>query len=328
MKAVTLRAPVAILSGLLVAGAALAQQRAAPDYPNKPIRGIVPFVPGGPNDVIGRLVGQKMMAAWGHNLIIDNRAGAGGIIGTELVAKSPPDGYTVLISTSAHALLPAFNKLPYDPVRDFAAITTSSRVPGYLLGVHPSMPVRSVKELIALAKKYPGKLNYGSSGLGGVLHFATEKFNSAAGIKMTVVHYKGIGQLITDLAGGHIDLAFLTLSTAVGMVKSGKVKAIAISGKNRWKHLPDVPTVDEAGVKGFEYYAWFGFWFPAGTPTEIISKFHDEVAKAVAAPDVVQRFDELGFEPLILKPDEFTNLVQKDIDAAKKLATQLGITAQ
>jgi len=328
MKAVTLRAPVAILSGLLLASAALAQQRAAPDYPNKPIRGIVPFVPGGPNDVIGRLVGQKMMAAWGHNLIIDNRAGAGGIIGTELVAKSPPDGYTVLISTSAHALLPAFNKLPYDPVRDFAAITTSSRVPGYVLGVHPSMPVRSVKELIALAKKNPGKLNYGSSGIGGVLHVATEMFNSAAGIKMTVVHYKGIGQLITDLVGGHIDLSFLTLSTAVGMVKSGQVKAIAISGKNRWKHLPDVPTVDEAGVKGFEYYAWFGFWFPAGTPTEIVSKFHDQVAKAVAAPDVVQRFDELGFEPFILKPDEFTNLVQKDIDAAKKLATQLGITAQ
>jgi len=328
MKAVTLRAAVATLSGLLAAGAALAQQRAAPDYPNKPIRGIVPFVPGGPNDVIGRLVGQKMMAAWGHNLIIDNRAGAGGIIGTEVVAKSAPDGYTVLISTSAHALLPAFNTLPYDPVRDFAAITTSSRVPGYLLGVHPSMPVRSVKELIALAKKTPGKLNYGSSGLGGVLHVGMEMFNSAAGIKMTVVHYKGIGQLITDLAGGHIDLAFLTLSTSVGMVKSGKIKAIAISGKNRWKHLPDVPTVDEAGVKGFEYYAWFGFWFPAGTPTEIVSKFHDEVAKAVAAPDVVQRFDELGFEPFILKPDEFTNLVQKDIDAAKKLATQLGITAQ
>ncbi len=328
MKAVTLRAPVAILSGLLLASAALAQQRAAPDYPNKPIRGIVPFVPGGPNDVIGRLVGQKMMAAWGHNLIIDNRAGAGGIIGTELVAKSPPDGYTVLISTSAHALLPAFNKLPYDPVRDFAAITTSSRVPGYLLGVHPSMPVRSVKELIALAKKNPGKLNYGSSGLGGVLHVAQETFNAVAGIKMTVVHYKGIGQLITDLAGGHIDLAFLTLATAAGMAKSGKIRAIAISGKNRWKHLPDVPTVDEAGVKGFEYYAWFGFWFPAGTPTEIVSKFHDQVAKAVAAPDVVQRFDELGFEPFILKPDEFTNLVQKDIDAAKKLATQLGIAAQ
>ncbi|MDO8596653.1 MAG: tripartite tricarboxylate transporter substrate binding protein [Sulfuricaulis sp.] len=328
MKAVTLRAPVAILAGLLVAGAALGQQRAAPDYPNKPIRGIVPFVPGGPNDVIGRLVGQKLMAAWGHNLIIDNRGGAGGIIGTEMVAKSAPDGYTVLISTSAHALLPAFNKLPYDPVRDFAAITTSSRVPGYLLGVHPSMPVRSVKELIALAKKNPGKLNYGSSGIGGVLHVATEMFNSAAGIKMTVVHYKGIGQLITDLVGGHIDLSFLTLSTAVGMVKSGQVKAIAISGKNRWKHLPDVPTVDEAGVKGFEYYAWFGFWFPAGTPTEIVSKFHDEVAKAVAAPDLVQRFDELGFVPFIQKPDEFTNLVQKDIDAAKKLATQLGITAQ
>ena len=328
MKTVTLRAPVAILSGLLIACAALAQQRAAPNYPTKPIRGIVPFVPGGPNDVIGRLVGQKMLAAWGHNLIIDNRAGAGGIIGTELVAKSPPDGYTVLISTSAHALLPAFNKLPYDPVRDFTPITTSSRVPGYVLGVHPSIPLRSVKELIALAKKNPGKLNYGTSGVGGVLHVATEMFNTAAGIKMTAVHYKGIGQLIYDLLGGHIDLSFLTLSNAVGMVESGKVKAIAISGKNRWKHLPDVPTVDEAGVKGFEYYAWFGFWFPAGTPAEIVSRFHDQVAKAVAAPDVVQRFDELGFQPLILKPDEFAKLVQADIEATKKLAARLGVEPQ
>jgi len=306
----------------------LAQQRGAADqsnYPNRPIRLIVPFVAGGPMDLIGRLVGQKMSAVWGHNLVIDNRAGAGGIIGTELVAKSPPDGYTVLHTSSAHTLLPAFNKLPYDPIRDFTPITPAVRTVGYVLGVHPSIPARSVKELIALAKKNPNKLNYGNSGYGGVLHVAMEMFNSAADIKMTTVQYKGIGQLVTDLSGGHIDLSFLTTSNALGMAKTGKVAALAISGKTRWKQLPDVPTVDEAGLKDFEYYAWFAFWFPAGAAPDLVTKFHGELAKATVAPDVQQRWDELGFEPYVLKPDQFAKLVQTDIDATRKLATRLGV---
>lgn len=310
---------------LALAAPALAQQRGAADYPNRPIRLIVPFVAGGPMDLIGRLVGQKMQATWGQNLVIDNRAGAGGIIGTELVAKSPADGYVVLHTSSAHALLPAFNKLPYDPVRDFTPITPAVRTIGYVLGVHPSIPARSVKELIALAKKNPGKLNYGNSGYGGVLHVATEMFNAAADISMTTVQYKGIGHLVTDLAGGHIDLSFLTTSNALGMAKTGKVRALAISGKNRWKQLPEVPTLDESGLKGFEYYAWFGFWFPAGAPADIVNKFHGELAKAAAAPDVQQRWDESGFETYVLKPDEFAKLVQTDIEATKKLAARLGV---
>jgi tripartite-type tricarboxylate transporter receptor subunit TctC len=328
MKTYLLRAALAGLSGVLMCGAAGAQQRAAADYPNKPIRFVVPFVPGGPMDVIGRLVGQKFLTSWGQNVILDNRAGAGGIIGTEIVAKAPPDGYTVLHTSSAHSMLPAFNKLPYDSVRDFAAISTATRTVGYVLGVHPSIPVNSVGELIALAKKSPGRLNYGNTGIGGVLHVGTELFNNAAGITMTTVQYKGIGQLVTDLAGGHIDLAFLTASNAVGMVKSGKVRALGISSAKRWKQLPDVPTIIEAGVKGYEYYAWFGFWYPAGTPVEYINKFQGELAKAVAAPDVLQRFDELGFESHILAPAEFTKLVQTDIDKMRKLAKQLGVKPQ
>lgn len=279
-------------------------------------------------DAIGRLVGQKLLASMGQNVIIDNRAGAGGIIGTETVAKAAPDGYTLLHTSSSHSQLPAFNKLPYDPVRDFAPITTATRTVGYVLSVHPSIPVTSVAELIALAKNNPGRLNYGNSGYGGVLHVGMEMFNAAANIKMTTVQYKGIGQLVTDLAGGHIDLAILTSSNAVGMAKAGKIKALAISGAKRWKQLPNVPTVDEAGVKGFEYYAWFGFWYPAATPVDIVNRMHGEIAKATAAPDVLARFDELGFEAYILSPAEFGKIVQRDIEVTKKLAARLGVTPQ
>ncbi len=330
MKPVCLRllpASVVLALGVLASHAALAQKAAA-DYPSKPIRFVVPFVPGGPMDVIGRLVGQKLQMAWGQNIIIDNRAGAGGIIGTEIAAKSAPDGYTLLHTSSAHTLLPAFNKLPYDPVRDFVAVSTATRIVGYVLAVHPSIPVSSTRELIALAQKNPGRLNYGNSGYGGVLHVGTELFNAAAGIKMTTVQYKGIGQLVTDLAGGHIDLAFLSSSSAVGMAKSGKIKALAFSGAKRWKQMPEVPTVMEGGVKDYEYYAWFGFWYPAGIAGEYVNKFHGELTKAVAAPDVLARFDELGFESQILTPAEFTKLVQSDIDKTRKLALQLGVKPQ
>ncbi len=328
MTTPVLRISVVCLAALAGGGAAFAQPRAAADYPSRPIRVIVPFVAGGPMDVIGRLVGQKITAVWGQNVVIDNRAGAGGIIGTDAVAKAPPDGYTVLHTSSSHAQLPAFNKLPYDPVRDFAPVTPATRTVGYVLSVHPSIPVASVAELIALAKKNPGRLNYGNSGYGGVLHVGMEMFNAAAGVRMTAVQYKGVGQLVTDLAGGHIDLAILAASNAVGMAKTGKIKALAISGARRWKQLPEVPTVHEAGLRNFEYCAWFAFWYPAATPVEYVNKLHGELAKAVAAPDVLARFDELGFEPYILKPDEFGKLVQKDIDVTRALAARLGVQPQ
>jgi len=313
---------VAFLAGLVVSAHA---QRGPKDYPTRAIRVVVPVVAGGPLDVIGRLVGQKLQTAWGQNVIIDNRAGAGGIIGTELVAKSAPDGYTMLHFSSAHALMPAFNKLPYDSVRDFAAVTPAARTVGYVLAVHPSLPVKSVADLVRLAQRKPGQLNYGHSGYGAVLHVAMEMLNTATDMRMTTVQYKGIGQLVNDLAGGHIELAFLTSSNAIGLAKQGKIRAIGFSGAQRWKQMPDVPTIGESGVKGFEYYAWFAFWFPAGTPADIVHRMQTEIAKGVAAPDVVQRFDEIGFEPYAMKPEEFARLVQRDIDATFKLATKLGI---
>jgi len=323
----TLRKICALLACCSAAGAALAQ-RAPSDYPNRPIRVVVPSIAGGPLDIIGRLVAQKLLAAWGQNVYIDNRPGAGGIVGIELVAKAPPDGYTMLHFSSAHALMPAFNKLPYDAVRDFSAITPAARTASYVLSVHPSVPVNSVAELIALAKKKPGLLNYGNSGHGGVLHVAMEVFNTAAKIRMTPVQYKGVGQVVTDLAGGHIELAFLTSSNALGMAQQGKIRALGVSGNKRWKQMPNVPTIDEAGVKGYEFYSWFAFWFPAATPTELVNRMQAEIAKAAVAPDVLARFDELGFESYPLKSEEFTRVVQKEIDATMKLAATLGIKPQ
>lgn len=327
MNGNTLRTLCALIACAGITDAAFAQ-RAAADYPNRPIRVVVPVVAGGPLDVIGRLVAQKLLAAWGQNVYIDNRPGAGGILGSELVAKAPPDGYTMLHFSSAHALMPAFNKLPYDAVRDFAAITPAARTVSYVLGVHPSVPAHSVAELIALAKQKPAQLNYGNSGHGGVLHVAMELFNTSAGIRMTPVQYKGIGQLVTDLAGGHIELAFLTSSNALGMAQQGKIRPLGVSGSKRWKQMPNVPTIDEAGVKGYHFYSWFAFWFPAATPAELVSRMQAEIAKAAVAPDVVARFDELGFESYPLKSDEFTRVVQKEIEATMKLAATLGIKPQ
>lgn len=304
-----------------------AQQRAT-SYPTKPIRFVVPVSAGGPLDTIGRLVGNRLTAAWGQNVLIDNRAGAGGIIGTEHVAKSAPDGYTLLHFSSAHALMPAFNKLPYDSVKDFIHVTPACRTVGYVLASHPSVPVKSVADLIALAKKRPGQLNYGHSGHGAVLHVAMEMFNTTADIRMTTVQYKGIGVMVNDLAGGHIDLAFLTSSSAVGLAKINKIRALGISGDKRWKQMPDVPTIAESGLKGFEYYAWFAFWLPASTPADIVTKMNAEIVKSVAHPEVLQRFDELGFDPYPMKPDVFRKLVQSDIDATHKLAARLGIKPQ
>ncbi|MEI8036656.1 MAG: tripartite tricarboxylate transporter substrate binding protein [Betaproteobacteria bacterium] len=313
-----------ISAALLISVPVYSQQRLVGDYPNKAVRLIVPFVAGGPMDVIGRLVGQKFFAETGQNFIIDNRAGASSIIGSDAVAKAAPDGYTMLHTSSAHAMLSSFNKLPYDPVRDFAAITPGARTVGYLLSVHPSLPVKSLADLLALAKKTPGGLNHGTSGYGGVLHVGMELFNAAAGIKMTAVQYKGVSQVVTDLAGGHIDLALLTSSNAVAITKTGKVRTLAITGSKRWGQMPDVPTVDEGGLKGFTYYAWYGFWFPAGTSPELVGRMHDVIAKADADPVVITRLEESGFEPYILSPADFTKIVQKEIESTKRIAQRLG----
>jgi tripartite-type tricarboxylate transporter receptor subunit TctC len=196
---------------------------------------------------------------------------------------------------------------------------------GYVLGVHPSLPVRSVADLIALARRSPGKLNYGTVGNGSVVHVVMEMLSAAAGIRMNSIQYKGMSQVVTDLGGGHIELAFFTTSNALGMAQQGRMRPIGVSGARRWKQLPDVPTIAEAGIAGFEFYAWFAFWFPVATPVDIVNRMQAEIARAAVAPDVAQRLDESGFEPYVLRPEEFGRLVQDDIAATIRLANRLGL---
>jgi tripartite-type tricarboxylate transporter receptor subunit TctC len=242
------------------------------------------------------------------------------------VAKSAPDGDALLHFSSAHALMPAFDKLPYDSVRDFVHGTPACRTVGDVLASHPSVPVKSGADLIALAKERPGQLDYGHSGHGAVLQAARAMLNTSADIRMTTVQYRGIGVMVDDLAGGHIDLAFLTSSSAIGLAKHGEIRARGISGARRWKRMPDVPTIAiaESGLNGFEYCAWSGFWFPASTPADIVGRANAEIAKSVAHPEVLQRFDEPGFDSYPMKPGEFRTLVQNDIVATHRLASEAG----
>jgi tripartite-type tricarboxylate transporter receptor subunit TctC len=232
----------------------------------------------------------------------------------------------MLLTSGNFTALPAFTRtLPYDPVRDFAPISSIARIPGFLLAVHPSLPVRSVKDLVALARANPAKLNYGSSGTGGVQHLAMALFNLATDTKMTHVLYKGAPPLSIDLMSGQIETAFVVPAGALEFVRTGRMRAIGFSGKKRWNRLPEVPTIEEAGVKGYEYFTWYGFWYPAAVAADAIGRVHAEIAKTVASPEVSRRFDDLGFEGFVSdKPADFARFVQADLAAMKKLATQIG----
>ena len=283
-------------------------------------------------DIIGRLLGQKIAPVIGENLFIDNRGGAGGAIGTDVVAKSPPDGYTILLTSSSHAILPSIMKnLPYDPVKDFAPITLVARSVGSVLAVHPSVPARSVQEFIALAKAHPGKLNYSSGGVGSVSHFVNESFNLMAGTQITHVPYKGSGQAIIDLLAGHIDVCVITAAVVVAHIRSGKLRALGITAPVRWSELPKVPTMDEAGVKGYKGYTfvtWYGLWFPAGVPTEYVARIRAEVVKAVEDPLMKRTLAEQGLISVASTSPEFGQTIVDSIEFHRGLAVRIGLTPQ
>lgn len=303
------------------------QQPIQPDYPSKPIRVVVPYAPGGPMDFIARMMGRKMQNV--TTLVIDNRPGAGGALGTDLVAKAAPDGYTMLHTSSSHASLPAITKsLPYDPVKDFAPITLLVNSVGFLVVVHPSVPARTIRELVASAKAQPGKFTYGSGGVGNVMHFAPEIFNVMAGTQLTHVPYKGVGQAITDLLGGRIDLCFGPATALLPHIKAGKLKALGITASTRWSELPDVPTVDEAGVKGYVFVPWYGFWFPAGTPNQYVNRIRSEMAKAMDDAEMKRAFAQQGFAPANSTPAEFSKTIIAEIDSNKRLAAKIGLTPE
>jgi len=291
--------------GLALLLATLSALAGAQAYPSKPIRWIVAFPPGGATDIVARMVAPKLGENLGQQVIVDNRAGANGIVGTDLAAKSAPDGHTWFIGTLGNlAANPTlYSKLPFDIARDFAPITQVVDV-WFLLFVHPSLPVKSVKELIAMAKARPGQINYSSSGSGGGPHLAVELFNSMAGTRMTHIPYKGSGPGMTDLLAGQVQLTIDSVVQSLPYVKAGRLRAIAITGAKRTPLLPEVPTVGES-LRGYDVTNWFGLVVPAATPPEIRARIHAEVVKVLLAPDIKERLLSMGAEPVASTPEVF-----------------------
>ncbi|MFH0794969.1 MAG: tripartite tricarboxylate transporter substrate binding protein [bacterium] len=306
-----------LTAGVLVAfaGSAAAQQA----YPNKLIRCIVPYAPGGGASNMARFIGQKLAESLGQQVIIDNRPGGNTIIGGEALVRSPPDGYTIMLTTNAHVINPnLFRNLPYDPIKDFAPVATvySSEL---ALALHPSVPANNLQEFIALAKSMQGRLNYASTGNGSPNQLANELFNMMVGVKMQHIPYKGSGQAIADLLGGQVQLYFTPPLPAVPFIKVGKLKAIAVSGETRLPTLPQVPTFTEAGLPGFDVRIWYGVLAPAGTPKDIIDKLSTEIGRILAMRDIKEKLIGLGVEPLISTPDQFAAMMKADLTLFAKI---------
>jgi tripartite-type tricarboxylate transporter receptor subunit TctC len=281
-------------------------------WPMRPVKMVVPFPAGGPTDVMTRVLAEKLSHALGQPVVVDNKPGAGGTIGSDLVAKSAPDGYTLLMATgSTHSIGPYLGKVPYDPAKDFTPIVYVGYATNILL-VSPALGVSNVLELIELAKKNPGKLNYATSGIGSVAHLTSEMFAAQAGIKLTHVPYKGTQQSIADLSSGQVSLLFDNVMTAKPHVESKRLKALAISSRQRSTIVPDIPTVDESGLPGFDSWNWFGVFGPAGTPRPVVERVNAEVNKLLADAAVRERFHGLGFESTGGTPAEFAAVMQSE----------------
>ena len=294
--------------------ALLAPLAAAQTFPAKPIRVIVPSPPGDGSDVMARLIGEKLTAAWGQQVVVDNRPGAGGRIGTEVAAKAAPDGYSwIMANAGSHGINGGlYRNLPYDLEKDFAPITQIMRAPNALV-VSPSLGVKNVAELIALLKKNPGKYSYGSGGNGSSAHLSAELFKHMAGVDVVHVPYKGATLALTDLIAGNIAMFMGNLPPAMGHIKAGRIQALAVTTLKRSALVPELPTVDEAGLKGFETVAWFGLLAPAGTPGEVIARTRDEVARITHTPELRARIEALGGEPVGNTPPEFAAIIRADI---------------
>jgi tripartite-type tricarboxylate transporter receptor subunit TctC len=307
--------PVVAVVGVLCVAPAVAQP-----YPAKPVRFVLPYPPGGGSDTIGRPLAQKMGEGLGQQVVVENRGGASGNIGMEHVARSAPDGYTIVMALTAQlAVNPGlFRKLPYDPVRDFAPITLLG-AGGYILVVHPSLPVKSVKELIALARARPGQIAYSSSGNGSGGHLAAELLNSMAGIRMLHVPYKGGGPALMDMIAGHVQLLFSTQLASWPHVQSGRIRALAVSTAKRPASVPDLPTVAEAGVPGFDAGVWYGLLAPAGTPREIIMKLNGEIVRALNQPDYRKLLVGNTIEPIGSPPEELARYIRSEIEKWSKV---------
>jgi len=318
-----------LITAALLAALAPAQWAVAQSYPTKPIRWIVTYPPGGPTDVVARAIGAKLTEAWGQQIIIDNRAGAGGMIGTELGARAAPDGYTLLFGTSAGMTInPALqSKLPYDPVKDFAPVSLLVINP-QLLVLNPTVPANSVKELVALAKAKPGQLNYASVGQGSPNHLGMELLKALTGTNIVHVPYKGTGPAITDLLGGQVQLMFNSMPTVLPLVRSGKLRALAVGSTQRISAIADIPTVAESGVPGFENVTWYGMFAPAKTPREIVNKLNAQVVRILAEPDMAQRLSSQGAEPRSSTPDELAKFMRVEFGRWAKVIKSAGVKVE
>ena len=304
---------------------AFAAQSASTDYPTRPIRIIVPLAPGGGSDYTARFIGTRLAERVGQSVVVDNRPGASGILGTDLVAKANPDGYTLLLAYSTHAQsAQLFSKLPYDPIRDFAPVTIVINTP-LTMQFNPSVPAKTVKEFIAYAKQNEGKLNYGSSGPGSSPHLATELFNSMAGIRMTHIPYKGVGQYITAQVSNEIQFSFANMFTTMPHWKSGRLRLVATGGLKRLEAMPELPTIAESGLPGFEALTWYGFMAPAKTPRPVVSRLQQEIHAITFLPDVKKQFIEQGNEPSGNTPEEFAKIMRADADKWGAIGRKLGV---
>lgn len=313
---------------LLALAAAPVRAQAPADYPRKPVRIVVPFTPGGPVDIVARSVAPKMGESLGQQVIVDNRAGAGSALGTELVAKAPPDGYTILMVSGSFVMNPAMvKKLPYDSMKDFAHVTVMAEVPSAIV-IHPVLPVKNVKEFIALAKRRPGELNYSSPGRGTLGHLAGELFSSMTGVKMTHVPYKGASPALVDLMSGQVQMLIAALPGLVQLTRDGKIRMIAQTGRKRSSSMPEVPTVIESGFPEFVVASQFGLMAPAGTPRPIVDRVRNALLAAIDDPAVGKRFAELGADRVGSTPEEHEAITRTEIAKWIKVTRDAGIQPQ
>jgi tripartite-type tricarboxylate transporter receptor subunit TctC len=316
------------LRALWILALLFAPPAVAQGYPAKPVRFIVPYAPGGSSDIIARLYGQRLSETLGQSFVVDNRPGAGGTIGTGILAKSLPDGYTLILQDMPHTINPAvYGNLPYDPVKDFAPITLVARAPQWLF-VNPAVPVRTVRELVALAKAQPGNLKIGSAGNGSGTHLMAELLIRGAGINLTHVPYKGAGPAVTATVGGEMNAVFTSMPAAVSFVQSGRLRPIGVTTAKRHPSHPEVPTFEESGVPNMVLHHWFGVLAPAGLAKPVQAKLVREFTAAVSYPSIVERYQALILEPATATPEEFRKLIETDLARWGKVVREAGIKVQ